>query len=165
MKFVDHVPDHLVTDLVYRHLPSWHAVACYFDWRRHYALKVMSEQATKAANSVAGRNLRKGGAVLTAEGWVLPTGRFNPRIIDAETNALIEDIERQVRIDAEVDNVRVDHETAVLAEDLAIFGMQWHAVFEGRKGAGRALRALREVDGHSEQREAYMVRWHGDHPH
>lgn len=164
MKFVDHVPDHLVTDLVYRHLSSWHAVACYFDWRKHYAAKVRDEEFAKAKASRAGRVLARTGAVLTDEGWVIPSGPSNPRIIDQAGDELVSaaDVRRQEQVDAEVDDVRVEHETSVLAEDLFVFGRQWEAVTAQTQKTRRLLLAVR---GRSEQREAYMARWHGDHPH
>jgi hypothetical protein len=156
VRFVDHVPDHEVTRLVYQNLPSWHAVGCYFDWRKHYAAEQRKRE---------GIGRVWGGRVLTEQGWVIPSGPLNPRIIDqAGTDVMSpRDIAEQERTDAEVDDTRVEHELAVLNEDMAIFGMQWLAVFEGRKGSGAALRALREVNGQSEQREAFMARWHADH--
>jgi hypothetical protein len=37
MSYVEHIRDAVVTDLVYRHLSSWHALGCYFAWREHHA--------------------------------------------------------------------------------------------------------------------------------
>lgn len=164
MTFVDHVPDRLVTELVYQHLPSWHAVACYFDWRRQYAARVRDEEFAKAKDSRVGRSLARTGAVLTNEGWVIPTGPLNPRIIDQPGTTMMSprEIEEQARNDEEVRQQRADHELAVLYEDLAIFGLQWQAVMNQTQATRRQLLKAR---GRSEEREAYMVRWHGDHPH
>lgn len=164
MRFVDHVPDHEVTRLVYRHLPSWHAVGCYFDWRKHYAQQMKDADFAKAKASRAGRALARQGAVLTDAGWVLPSGPTNPRIIDEPGTELMSprEIAKQERIDAEVNYVRQEHETAVLDEDLAGFGRQWLAIVDGDADEARLLIVL---DGHSEQREAFMARWHADrHP-
>lgn len=165
MKFVDHVPDHVVTGLVYLHMPSWFAVACYFDWRKHYALKVYAEQRAKAVETPVGKLMQRGGAVLTDEGWVLPTGPLNPRVIDQPGEAVLDLAAQreQEHTDAEVDDTRVEHEQSVLAEDIWLFATQWDAVITQTQKTRRRLLAAR---GRSEEREAYMVRWNAENgPH
>jgi hypothetical protein len=65
----------------------------------------------------------------------------------------------QARIDAEVDLAREEHEAALLAEDLWLFGRQWCAVVEGE---GMAWMAVLRSSGRSEEREAFMARWHAE---
>jgi hypothetical protein len=154
VNFVPHVPDQVVTALTYRHMPSWFAVACYFDWRKHYAAEQLEREGI-------GRQ-RADGSVLTEQGWLLPRSEVNPRLIDMGDHPVVGDPEQEA-VDAQVDQARADHEAAVLHEDMAIFSMQWNAVITQTQKTRRALLAVR---GLSEEREAFMVRWHGDHgPH
>jgi hypothetical protein len=157
MTFIAHVADHHVTELVYRHLPSWHAVGCYFAWREHYAAK------QRAAEGIGRR--RRDGSVLTEQGWLLPRGALNPRILEEPGTALMSprEVAEQERIDAEMRWQQGEHETAVLHEDLAVFGMQWRAVVEVRPSA---YLELMRCSGRSEEREAFMARWHAENaPH
>jgi hypothetical protein len=56
-----------------------------------------------------------------------------------------------------------DHELAVLAEDMAIFAWQWTAIIEDD---ATALDQLHDAQARSEEREAFMVRWHAaNRPH
>lgn len=160
MSFVPHVRDAFVTDLVYVHMPSWFAVACYFDWRKHYAAEQLRRELM--ANPAKYRRLHAAGAVLTENGWVIPTGPENPRILEEPGDALItaEDAALQARNDAEVAQAREDHEAAVLYEDMAIFSMQWRATVDGSK---RAAGQVRKAQARSEEREAFMARWIVEH--
>jgi hypothetical protein len=51
----------------------------------------------------------------------------------------------------------------VLAEDMAIFAWQWTAIIEDD---ATALDQLHDAQARSEEREAFMVRWHAaNRPH
>jgi hypothetical protein len=67
---IEHVRDERAADVMYRHLPSWRAVGCYFAWREHYA----AQQRSKVK---IGRR-RRDGSVLTEAGWLVPSGPLNP---------------------------------------------------------------------------------------
>lgn len=154
MNFVPRVPDELVTRLMYRHMPSWHAAGCYFDWRLHYREQQLKREGI-------GR-IGPGGAVLTEQGWLIPTGRANPRVIESSSVPARRDREQDA-VDAEVRQQEIDHEAAILDEDMAVFVRQWRAVIEGSPSA---YVELRRSSGRSEEREAFMARWHADHqPH
>jgi hypothetical protein len=153
MSYVEHIRDAVVTDLVYRHLSSWHAVGCYFAWREHHAREELKR--LPIGKRVGQGHTRRR---LTEHGWLIDAGPLNARVIDERPPvlALVEQ-QDQARIDAEVDLAREEHEAALLAEDLWLFGRQWCAVVEGE---GMAWMAVLRSSGRSEEREAFMARWH-----
>jgi hypothetical protein len=50
---IEHVRDEKAADVMYRHLPSWRAVGCYFAWREHYAAQQRSKVKIGRAGATA----------------------------------------------------------------------------------------------------------------
>lgn len=103
-----------------RVLPDFnpHERVAYALWTREAKEAAIAADRQRAQQLIAQGRVR-GGMVLTENGWEIPSGPLNPRIVDQATEALTPyEQAREDAIQAQVAHVAADHEHAVRGGDM-----------------------------------------------